>query len=104
MATLFHFFISKRGAGRELPDAFPTLAVAVAAVAAAESSISISSTMVAVALLRLRWKKMRATKRREARYDLMIWNYRDVNYNYCQKSPDDPNPALSLLVAGSCGR
>ena len=46
MATLFHFLISNRGAGRELPDAFPTLVEAVA-VAAAESSISMSSTMVA---------------------------------------------------------
>lgn len=40
IATLFHFLISKRGAGRALPP-LP----AAAAVPAAESSISMSSTM-----------------------------------------------------------
>ncbi len=54
MATLFHFLISNRGVGRELPDAFPTLVEAVA-VAAAESSISMSSTMVLVARVVAVW-------------------------------------------------
>lgn len=49
IAIEFHFLISKRGAGRALPDALPALAVEalVAPVEAAVSSISMSSTMVA---------------------------------------------------------